>query len=336
MSATTTSQRLRGAAAFIGLVLLASGCHHAAEANDANPGTDAGRLRTPVKVAPVARKTLELTLRATGRTLALEQQKVRAPFKGTLTSLRVTDGQHVHANEVIATVMSLDSEAAVSGAQSMLRAARSASDQKDAQRAVELAGRGVVQRPIRAPEAGVVVSHSADEGALVTEGEEILTIAAGDSIVFVADVLQNDIPKIHRGHPVTVQLAAMEGPLKGAVQAVLPSASAKDLTVPVRVDLPSGKTPVLVGAYGSARIQVGERLNARVVPHDALFRDDLTGEARLATVSPDQLAHWVTVKTGLDEDGLVEITSPELPDSTLVITAGQVGLPDGTAVQVTP
>jgi RND family efflux transporter MFP subunit len=295
---------------------------------------DASVLATPVKVGRVTTVDLPRTVRATGHTQALEQQKVRAPFRGKLLTLRVADGQRVKDNEVVATVVSIDSEAALAGANAMVNAAQNPQEKKDAERALELAKRGVVQTPLHAPEAGVVVSHSVDEGALVTESEEVLTIAASDSIVFIADVVQTDVPKVHPGHKATVKLAAMESPLSGTVHAVLPSASSKDMTVPVRIDLPVSKAPVLVGLYGSVQIAVGAHPHVQAVPKEALLRDDVTGETRLCTVRKDGKAQWVRVETGIEADGFVEITSPALEEGALVITSGQVGLPDEAAVQV--
>ena len=95
---------------------------------------------------------------------------MRAPFTGTLVALRVADGDGVARGEEIAALVSRNSAAALAGARAMLDAASTAADSGDAHRALELAQRGLVQAPLRAPEGGVVLSHAANEGDLVNEG----------------------------------------------------------------------------------------------------------------------------------------------------------------------
>ena len=70
-----------------------------ADAGNTDAGEDAG---TPVKVARVVRATLPVTVSGPGHTDALEQQKVRAPFKGVLLELRVADGDRVKGGQVVA------------------------------------------------------------------------------------------------------------------------------------------------------------------------------------------------------------------------------------------
>jgi multidrug efflux pump subunit AcrA (membrane-fusion protein) len=60
--------------------------------------------------------TLSEVVTGPGHTAALSQQKVRAPFAGTLVELRVTDGDTVRRGQVLGTIVSRESEAALAGA----------------------------------------------------------------------------------------------------------------------------------------------------------------------------------------------------------------------------
>lgn len=290
---------------------------------------------TPVKVAPVVRATLTLTVSGPGHTDALEQQKVRAPFKAILRQLRVQDGDHVRDGQVLAVLASQESEAALIGARAMLRAAHTPQQRDDARRALQLARRGVVEAVLRAPEAGVVLSHGADEGALVAEAQDIVSLAATDSFVFLASIVQTDLPRIHRGEPARVLLAARPGVLDGKVHGVLAAASAADLAAPVRIDLAPASVPKALGLFGTAVISVGERRDVLVVPQAAVLRDDIDGVQRLALVA-DGKAHWERVTPGASAGGRVEIAAPPLRPGALVIVDGQVGLPEGAKVLVAP
>jgi hypothetical protein len=46
--------------------------------------------------------------------------------------------------------------------------------------------------------------------------------------------------------------------------------------------------------------------------------------------------HWIAVTTGLVDGERVEILSPELSAQERVIVSGQVGLPEGSPVDVQP
>ena len=314
------------------------GCKAGSDPGDGGNATaaaDAGG-GTPVKVARVARATLTLTVSGPGHTDALEQQKVRAPFKGILRELRVADGDRVRDRQVIAVLISQESEAALIGAKVMLRSAQTVLQRADAERAMTLAQRGLVKTDLRAPEAGVVVSHGADEGALVAEAQDIVSLAATDSFVFVADIVQSELPRIRRGEPAQLNLAAQPATLHGTVHGVLASTSAADLAAPVRIDLAQKSMPKMLGLFGTAVITVGERRDVPVIPQAAILRDDINGTQRIAVVLANGRVHWEEVKTGAEEGGRVEVTSPALQPGAQVIVEGQVGLPEGGPVQVAP
>src|SRR4030095_5451468 len=107
------------------------------------PSADAEATPTvsgPVRVAAVGRRTLSETVSAPGHTVALAQEKIRAPFAGTLTELSVTDGDRVRAGQTVGTIVSRDSDAALIGAREMERQAR---------RETEEAGRAPALLPAR-------------------------------------------------------------------------------------------------------------------------------------------------------------------------------------------
>jgi multidrug efflux pump subunit AcrA (membrane-fusion protein) len=303
-----------------------------------SPGTqspaDAGPVRgTPVQVALAEQKSLPIVVTSPGRTDALEQQKIRAPFKGRLVRLYVADGDHVRQGQLLAEVVSQESEAALAGARQLLASAHDARTTTDAERALELARKSLVRARLTAPEGAVVVSHGADEGSLVAEGQDIASLAAEDSFVFRADVTQADLPKVRPGQPATVRLPSISDPLQGQVHSILPTASPNDLTVGVRIDLQLTGA-LAIGLFGTAEIKVGEARNVAAVPEAALLRDDLTGKERIAIVSGENKLHWQEVTTGVRSGGWVEIRQPSIAPGSRVVIQGQVGLPEGAPLQV--
>jgi len=291
----------------------------------------------PVRVDSLRRATLEVVVTAPGRTEALRQDRVRAPFPGRLVTLQVTDGDRVRAGQPVGMIVSRNSEAALEGAQRMLEAARTARDSADATRAIEVARQGLVRQTLRAPSAGVVLSHAAAEGDYVADGEVLVTIAEANAVFFNAQVPQRDLHRIAPDQAATIDMPAAGDPaVKAVVHGVLPTASGQNLSAPVRLDVLDPRPKLAVGLFGTARIVVERRDGVLAVPATAVLTDDVSGTRRLAVVDAGLNAHWVTVQTGVRDGDLVELLSPDLPPGTLVITDGQVGLPDSATVRITP
>ncbi len=270
-----------------------------------------------------------------GKTVAVAQQVVRAPFAGTLTSLRVADGDSVRRGQVLGTIVARDAAAALSGAREMVRQASRPGARRDAARALALAEKDLVQAPLTAPADGRILAHAAASGDRVSEDQDLLTIADAGALVFLADIAQSDLSRVQAGQPAQVALSGAPAPLAGTVRAVLPAANPADFTGPVRIDLGGAGGRLTVGLFGAAAITVGARQNVPAVPDAAILRDDVSGVTQVAVVTQGH-AHWTIVKPGLAENGRTEIVAPPLAPGTQVIVAGQVGLPDGKAVAIQP
>jgi len=317
------------------LLLAVLGCRKGVEPGEAARPEGTPSLPTPVRVAVAEKASLSLFVSGPGKTAALAQQKVRAPFAGTLTELSVFDGDRVRRGQKIGTIVARDSEAALSGAREMLRQAATEAQRRDAERAVALAEKNLVRKPLTASWDGTVLSHAASAGDRVSEDQEILTINDAGSTVFLADIAQSDLPRIRPGQKASIQIAGEPRPISGIVHSALPAANPADSTAPVRVDLPEPARRLPLGIVGTARVLVGEHPDATVVPDPAVLRDDVTGVARVALVTQNR-AHWVNVRTGVMEGGRTEIVSPALPPGQAVIVSGLVGLPEGKLVAPQP
>jgi RND family efflux transporter MFP subunit len=329
------SHRTRCLVSALALLALAGCRGGASSAKDATPSPPAGTSGTPVQVAGVELASMAQAVSAPGRTIALVQQKVRAPFAGTLTELSVVVGDKVQRGEQVGAVVSRDSEAAVSGAEEMLRDAKTSAARADAERALALARENRIVAPLHSWVAGVVIDRTAAAGDRVAEDQELVTVASLDSLVFVADLAQSDLAQVHSGQPASVKLTGHGEPLRGVVHGLLANADAANSTAPIRIDLTTPPASLAVGMFGTASITVAHRTKVPVVPKSAVLTDDVSGVRRLAEVI-DGKAHWVDVQTGLSDSERIEITSPVLTAGTRVIVGGQVGLPEGTPVVVRP
>ncbi|HET9795731.1 MAG TPA: HlyD family efflux transporter periplasmic adaptor subunit [Thermoanaerobaculia bacterium] len=309
--------------------ILASGCGGSATDPKKEQSSAPGPA-TPVRVAPVEKATLAEIVSAPGKITAMSQEKVRAPFAGTLVEFTVTDGDRVRRGQIVGSVVARDSEAALAGAREMEREAKSDAERRDAARAVELARRNLVRAPLAVASDGIVVSHAASAGDRVSEDEEILSIAETKSLVVLADVPQAQLPKIRAGEAVQIEIPGRP-PAGGRVHGILAESGPSDLTAPVRIDLDAAPG-MAVGLFATARITVAERRDVPSVPDAAVVRDDVTGASRVAVAGADGKAHWIAVTPGIAQNGRTEIAAPPLDPAIRVIVSGQAGLPEGTPV----
>ncbi len=331
------------------LVGALAGCSHGGSANnEAGAGSAAPRrtdtvvskdngaaAATPVRMASITRGSLSVIVSGPGRTDALNVQKVRAPFAGTLESLTVVIGDRVRSGQKVGALINQTSQATLSGAQVMQRDAKTPAQRSDANRALELARESLVQTALRAPRAGVVISRGASQGDLVSPGDSIISIASANSIVFIAHISQSDLPRIRPGQRATMDAPGRAIAVEGIVHGFLP-ADTNAMSVPVRIDLRMSDAAVPTGLFGTAHIAVGERMNVNIVPVAAILRDDVNGTSRVAVVDPDGRARWAEVSVGVQQGTEAEISSPLLAPGTRVIISGQVGLPDGSHVIEAP
>jgi multidrug efflux pump subunit AcrA (membrane-fusion protein) len=102
----------------------------------------------------------------------------------------------------------------------------------------------------------------------------------------------------------------------------------------VRVDFVPARRDLHVGLFGTARITVAQHRDVLIVPASAILRDDITGVARAALITPDGVVRWVEVKTAARQGDALEVSGPELQAGTRVIVSGHVGLPEGTRIRV--
>lgn len=291
---------------------------------------------TPVQAAVVELATLREVVSAPGETVALVEQKIRAPFSGTLAGLDVVEGDWIERGQRLGSIVARDSEAALAGAEEMARQAVTPAEEADARKALELARENRVAAPIEASLSGVVTARSAADGDRVSEDQELLAVAAGDAIVFRAEVAQGDLVRLGDGQSATVDLAGESAPVPAVVHSLLPGSASGDLTVPVRVDFARPLHRPGVGLFGTVHVTVARHRDVPVVPAAAVLRDDVRGTARVGTVGPDGHLHWLEVETGLEDDGRVEIVSPPIDAGTRVVVSGQVGLPEGAPLVVRP
>jgi RND family efflux transporter MFP subunit len=326
--------------AFLALLLLLASIAGCSSSRSAEEGNSSIRPIVAVKVALIKLADIPVKLTALGRTNALREEKVFSPITGKILSLKVIENVRVHRGDVIATIRTKESQAAIDGAEVLIRSASTDQRKSAAERALLLADSTQTVITVRARADGIVSARSVSEGELVSEGAELVSVVDLSTLEFVAETPVHELAKLHTGQVATVMLTALpNAELRSTVYAINSQTDPESQTATVHlrfVDLPQQTSSLLrTGMVGSAQITIATRRNALLVPRTALLRNDETDSYSLVTVSADSLAKTVAVTVGIMTDSLAEVSAGGLAAGMSVIVEGHYALEDSTRVTVT-
>ncbi len=318
----------------IGVALLVAGCGTRASREESSAGESAGPI-VSVRIRALESRTVEDLVTAPGEWRSSGELAIVAPFAATVESLRPRIGDEVRQGETVGSLVPRESDAALRGAELLVREARDSLARAEAEQALRAARAGLVRVPLTAPRTGEVTRRTVVAGAQVAEGSEILAIVPRDAVRFEAHVAAGDAARVRSGQRASVTSEG-QPPRAATVDRLLPAAGTGDQAALAWL-APVGASPApLLGEFGTARIVVGAPHRAPAVPDSAVVEDDLTGATRIAVVGPDGRAHWRTVTLGVGFGGWHELRGQSPPAGTRVIVEGQHGLPEGTRVQPAP
>ena len=324
----------------LSFAIFPSGCGNKHDDEEGGDGARKDAL-VSVRTAPVTTGNAFSVVMSAGKTEAIRKQKLYSPIAGRVTTLKVLEGTIVKAGEVMATILSKESQAALAGAQGLLRAATTEQQRTEAARTMELARASERSLSVSAAFDGVVAERSVSEGELVAENAELLTIVDLSSIVFRAEIPLRDLERVRPGAAATIRFASLRGrAFNGEVDAILPQSDAQSQTVAVRIRFPhvptADRPDLRTDVAGVAEIVVDKHAGALFVPKSALLRDDERNTFSVVTVNEDSVAIIVPVTVGVSSDSTVEVHSPLLHAGLSVIVEGNYALADSTRVIPTP
>jgi membrane fusion protein (multidrug efflux system) len=292
-----------------------------------------------VKTAPVKRENIDRVVTAVGRTEALRELKVFSPIAGRVVSINVLEGMSVTQGDVLATIQTKESLAAIAGAEALVQAARTPEERQEPLRILRLAEETQNKVDVHARFRGIVAARKVTEGELVPENAELLTLIDPLTIVFVADVPLRDVPSLKVGQRCFIQFATVQGrKFDAVVDAISPLSDIQTQTVRVRLRFSGLKSvaPEIMKTdmIGTARIITGTHKGVLTVPKAALLRNDETNTYSVVIVTPDSLARNLGVQVGASSDSSVEIITDAVQVGMRVVVEGNYALADSTKVTV--
>jgi RND family efflux transporter MFP subunit len=325
---------------------LFSGCHKAAEQNQAELPSATVRVQT------VERKSRAATEDVVGTVRPKLSAAIEAKVSGRVEQMLVVPGQSVKAGERL---VQLDAHEI----QSRLDQAAAARQQaeNDLKRATDLLQQKILSpsefdnaqskfrmtaaaeaeaktmlgyTDIVAPFAGVITRKLADVGDLAAPGKPLLQMENPDTLRFEADVPEALIGNVKLGDKLAVRIAAVAVEIEGSVAEMSPAADPNSRTSLVKLDLP-GATGLRSGQFGRVAVPVGEASAIRVPAAAVIQR----GQMELVFVVVGNQAQLRLVKTGSRIGDEVELVSG-LNSGEQVVTENASDLVDGQPVTIKP
>ncbi len=335
------------------LVFAAIGCRR--DAAEEDPG-HRSETRVPVEVAPVVRDSMVESLALTGRLAARPggSALLAAPAAGVVSSVRVQVGDRVARGALVAELdvpeLSADARQKATAADqadreaarqrqlltdgiTSARQAEEATAAAEQARAAAAAARDLLARTrIVSPIAGRVQSVLVQRGERVDAGKPLVEIVAPDTLDLVVPVPAGDLRRLSPGLEAAVLQEGDTAAVRGRLAALAPGVDSLTNAGVAVIRVPNSAGHLHPGAGATARLRLGVRPQALVIPESAVV---LAGDSSVVfVVGADSVAHQRVVNRGIKSGNRIEVTGNLAPGDR-VVTTGAFGLQDGMKVAPT-
>ncbi|MCL2660794.1 MAG: efflux RND transporter periplasmic adaptor subunit [Acidobacteriaceae bacterium] len=265
---------------------------------------------TEITVTHIQTGTMSEAVAITATSACLKKNLVTAPLSGYVETLSVQEGDRVSAGQTLYRIVSKERNALGESAQGDL---------------------GVVT--VKASAGGVVTGVAKQQGAFVTEGEELCTLADLSSFVFLLNVPYEDARYVVRGSACRLVMPD-NSVITGTIAA--PLVTMNTTTQTQHFIVRANTTSMLPeGMVVKALINKGSpRRNAQIVAKGALQSDVFMKDFWLMYLVNDTLAVKLPVTAGIFDRDSVEIRSPKISPEMRIVLLGSYELPDSSAVRI--
>ena len=184
---------------------------------------------------------------------------------------------------------------------------------------------------ISAPFSGTITGIKVRTGEYVDSNTVMAEVVDLSRLVAVVNIPVSEVSELKPGQSVAIMTDNGSSPVPGRLILLSPTVDAASGSVISFIGLPpdAGLKP---GQFVSARIISNERQGCLAVPVKSLVRDPEDGW--IISVVTSNRSKRIKVKTGLRDNGMVEVESKRLKEGMTVITLGAYALPDNTKVRV--
>ncbi len=253
--------------------------------------------------------------------------QLASPSAGVVTKVNVVEGQQVAKGDVL---MELNSgtTTAENAEQEVERQKKLYAQQNTSLKNLQEAEAQLALLQVTAPLPGTVARVNVKPGQAVDLTTVVAEVMDLNRLAVSAEIPSAEANDLKSGEPVEVLTTP---PVTTELLFVSPNVDMANDAVLARALLPkdSGLRP---GQFVSLRIVTAVHTNCLAAPSESVVTDE-DGKSVIALVKGDE-ATQLSVQTGLRENGLVEISAPDLKAGDTVVTVGAYGLPEKTKVTI--
>jgi membrane fusion protein, multidrug efflux system len=332
-------------------VALTMGRSNTAKAGGAPGGGPPSMPPMPVDVDTARYQSVVDAVRATGRIEALQAVDLRPDEQGRVTGLHFFEGQFVGKGAPLVTIDDAmpraQAERATAerdlarqqlervrllrkeNASSAADLERAEANARSARAALTVLQLQIARSTVRAPFAGVVGQRFVSVGDYVTTGTRLLTLQTVDPQRAVIEVPERHAIRLRPGQTVAFTVAADPGHTFNAhVDFIDPVVQTANRTIMVKGRAPNPNRVLRPGMFIEARLATATRMNAIVVPEDAV---QPLRTANVVWVVDGGKASRRVVQLGARSQGVVEILSG-VKAGELVVVGGLERMAEGMPV----
>lgn len=276
------------------------------------------------KVASVIRDRIIDICDCEGKTVAKGDVLVRLDSREVQAGLKELKARE----EFLKREMSRVSELITRGAATTQAYERAGMDLQTVQGLISVQTEKIADYIIVAPMDGVVLRRDGEIGEIAEVGQILFRVGVPKPLQVVAEVNEEDIPRVALGHTVLFRTDAFpEQRLEGKVREITPMGDVAAKTYRIKVALPDD-TPLKPGMSVEANIVTREKPNALLIPADAL-------QGSAVFVLDGTHARKREVKIGIRGTRSIEVLSG-LADGERVASPAATELKDGARVRIAP
>lgn len=306
-----------------------------------------GRGPKVTMVTPSRGTAVEIVY-ATGAVEPVRWAKVASLIRGRIVYLCYCEGKPVKKDEVLVRLddgqlqaqlgelmaredflkreMARVTELIGRGASTVQAFERASSDLRQVQALISVQKEKLGDYVIAAPMDGIVLRRDGEVGEIADAGQVLFRVGVPKPLEVVAEVNEEDIPRVAVGQEVLLRTDAFPGQrLEGKVREITPMGDPAAKTYRIRIDLPDA-TPLKPGMSVEANVITREKPNAVLVPADAV-------QGNIVFVVDGDRVRRRDIKAGIRGTRSVEILDGLTVTDHVVAPIPPAGLTDGQRVR---
>ena len=314
-------------------------------------GSPGGEAAIPVKTAAVARGDISSYIETHARLEAERWVTVVARTQGPLEELLVEEGDRVGEGQLLARLDKAELSLRVEQDEVALGQARASHSRRqalfdrqllseedyesarnqlaNAEVALKESRLNLAYADIRAPIAGLLMQRNVEVGDLVRANEELFAVADLEPLLARIRIPEKRVRQVQVGQRAEITATGSEeDPVTAQVRMINPGVDPQSGTVKVTLEV-SGGAGLKPGMFVTVRLITDVHAGTLVIPKKALVLE--TDEDDVFVIEEGR-ARRRGVELGYVSGDLVEVVSG-LAEGEAVITIGQQGLKDGSAVR---